>query len=103
MSPPIRPILFTLTDRTEIDTLRAAVEWYKSVVHGAQPLGTLTAMETKYVNEQWAEVCKEIARAQGVPAGSVSYWLNELAVNELRLAETALDEAAAAVAYGAQE
>ncbi len=100
MTPPIRPVLYSLTDRVDIATLRDGVEWYKRVVRGAEPLGMLTAIETRYVNEQWAEVCRDLAKVHGVPAGSLSYWLNELAVNELRLSETALEEGAAATAYG---
>lgn len=95
----MRPILFTLTERDEIVTLRDAVEWYKKVTRGAAPLGMLTGLETKYVNEQWAEVCKELAEVQAVPAGMLSYWLNELAINEIKLADTALEEGASAISY----
>lgn len=100
MTPPIRPILFTLTERDKIVTLRDAVEWYKKVVRGANPLGDLTAMEQKYVNGEWAQVIKELAEVQGVPSGMLSYWLNELSVNEIQLADTALEEATAAASYG---
>lgn len=100
MTPPMRPVLFTLTERAEIVTLRDAVNWYVRVYEGSGPLGMLTTMETRYVNEQWAEVCKELAEVQGVPAGMLSYWLNELAVNEIELARTATEEAAVATQYG---
>jgi hypothetical protein len=96
----MRPILFSLTERGNIKTLRDAVDWYRKVYAGTEPLGMLTETETQYVNGEWAQVMKELAEEQGVPAGMLSYWLNELAVNEIQLARTALEEATVATEYG---
>ncbi len=102
MTAPIRPLLFSLTDRKDITTLRDAVSWYKEVWRGTEPLGMLTARETQFVNEQWGVICRELADQQKVPAGMLSYWLDELAMNEIQLAETAEDESQAALEYGSQ-
>lgn len=100
MTPPMRPILFSLTERGEIKTLRDAVEWYKKVYKGTEPLGDLTKLELNYVNGQWGEVIKELSEAQGVPGGMLSYWLDELARTEVQLTRAAQDESEAAQQYG---
>ncbi len=99
MTPPLRPILHSITERGDILTLRDAVSWYKNVVKATEPLGDLTVLEQKYVNGEWAQLVKELAEAQGIPAGMLSYWLNELATNEITLARAAAEEAAAAMEY----
>ena len=91
--------MFTLTDRADVDTLRGAVEWYKAVYRGTEPLGDLTKLEQNYVNGEWAQLVRELAEVQGIPAGMLSYWLNELAVLELQLAKVAGEEAQAAQSY----
>ena len=96
---PLRPALFTITQRMGIVTLREAVEWYKRVYRETGPLGNLTGRETAYINEEWAELCKQVAESQGVPAGMLSYWLNELATNEIQLERTAQAEGIAAQEY----
>ena len=102
MTPPIRPAIYVLVDFVKEPaemTLREATEWFKQSVRGASPLGQLTAMEHNYMNQRWAELCKQLAVAQGIPAGMLSYFLGELAQTEIRLAETATLEATVAQAY----
>ena len=89
---PMRPILFTITQRMGIVTLRDAVEWYKRVYYETQPLGDLMGKELEYINQEWAAVCTELAETQGVPPGHLSYWLNELATGKINLAKAALEE-----------
>lgn len=100
MTPPMRPILFSLTERGDIKTLRDAVEWYKTLVRNTEPLGDLTQWEQKYVQEEWSQLIKDLAEAQGIPAGALSYWLDGLATSEITLAKTAQEESEAAQAYG---
>ncbi len=97
---PMRPVLFTITQRMGIVTLRQAVEWYKRVYEECAPLGDLTGRELAYVNEEWAELVKQLSEAQGVPSGHLSYWLNELATGEINLAKAAKEEGKAATDYG---
>jgi len=102
MTPPIRPAVHILVDLPEDPgtmTLRAAVEWWKNCIKGMKPLGMLTALEEKYMNQRWAGLVSAIAEVQKVPAGMLSYFLGELAQTELSLAETAATELNAAVSY----
>ena len=97
MTPPVRPILYTITERDDIVTLRGAVDWYKHVANEASDrMGDLTGLEIKYVNGEWGRLIKELAAAQGVPVGMLSYWLNELATNEIAVER----EASVALSYG---
>jgi len=102
MSPPIRPAIHALVDFDDPRkmTLREATEWFKQCVRGAEPLGMLTALEHKYMNERWSVLCKALADEQGIPSGMLSYFLGELAQTEIRLGETAATELEAAKAYG---
>lgn len=100
---PMRPILFTITQRMGIVTLRDAVEWYKRVWLDTRPLGDLMGKELEYINTEWAEVCKQIAESQGVPAGILSYWLDSLASQEIALAKASQEEGESAQAYNNPE
>jgi len=104
MTSPIRSTVHALVEFPWAEpgkiTLREATEWFKSFVRGSEPLGMLTAMEHKYANERWALLVKEVATHQGIPAGMLSYFLGELAQAEIKLADTAADELAAAQEYG---
>lgn len=104
MTPPIRPTIHSLVDFPWDEpvgkiTLRQAIEWFKRGVKGCEPLGMLTALEQKYMNERWAELCKLMAQVQGVPVGMLSYFLGEVAQAEIKLEDTALEESSAALQY----
>lgn len=99
MTSPIRTTIHTLVEFPKDPgdmTLREAAEWFKGCVRGAEPLGMLTALEHKYMNERYAELCKQLAVKQGVPAGMLSYFIGELAQTEIQLADTATEELEAA-------
>lgn len=86
MTPPIREVYFTVTafDRPKEEyTLRQALEWYKNTIRviASQQLVT-TALETKYLNEQWVVLVTAIADREGVPPGSLSYYLHGIAEAE---------------------
>lgn len=102
MTPPIRPAVHTLVDwegEPATWTLRQAIDWFKKVVRGFEPLGDITQMEKNYVDKRWAVLCTELAKAQGVPAGMLSYFLGETAQAEIKLKDTADAEFQAAVSY----
>ncbi len=97
MTTPIRTSIFVLTeleDEPEDMTLRQALEWFKRAARAQ--VGQLSAMEFKELNSTWAHLCKGIAKREGVPDGSLSYFLGELAQTELRLTEVVEEEAKAA-------
>lgn len=98
---PMRPILFTITTRQgDIVTIRDAVEWYKKVYIETSPLGDLTGKELEYVNGEFAQVMIELAKLQGVPAGHLSYMVNQIATDEINLAKAAFDEGESAMMEG---
>jgi len=100
MTAPIRPLFAQLTDFGSKEpaeySLREAIEWYKRCVKGARDSGVPTALESNLLNEQWVVLVKAIAERQGVPTGSLSYFLAELAKTEMHLLEIAQEEAEAA-------
>lgn len=95
MTPPIRQTVLVATGYdTEKDyTLREAIEWYKDAMGGLESLGPLTPMEVSHMNKGWIGLISRIASREGVPAGSLSFFLSELAVAEINLRETAAQEA----------
>ena len=103
MTPPIRPAVHALVDfsgEPETMTMRQAVEWWKSCVRAAEPLGQLTAMEERYMNTRWGVLIQAIATREQLPAGMLSYFLGELAQTEIKLKEVAEAELGAAMEYG---
>jgi hypothetical protein len=70
-------------------TLRQLVEYYKRVVRISAALGTPTDLEVKHITQAWIELCKMIAKREGVPAGFVNYFGTELARSEMRVLELA--------------
>jgi len=100
MTSPIRPLFVQLTDFGDKEpaeyTLREAIEWYKRCVRGAQDSGVPTVLESNLLNEQWVVLVTAIARGQGVPTGSLSYFLAEMANTEMHLLDIAKEEAEAA-------
>jgi hypothetical protein len=101
MTPPIRPKIYTLTEfpkEPEEMTLRDALQWFKRCVLDGD-LDTARPLEAKYLNERWAFLVGKVAEREGVPTGSLSYYLGELAQAEIDLAETAEIEASAAQMY----
>jgi hypothetical protein len=102
MTPPIRGTIHTLTEfpkeAAEL-TLREALEWWKRCIKHLQNDTPLTPLENKYLNERWAFLVNAVAEREGVPTGSLSYYLAELATAEIRLAEEAALEAEAATSY----
>ena len=101
MVTPVRPAVFTLCEwQKEAGkmTLREAVEWYKHVARA--DIGTPTGLEVEYLNKRWGALITEIAAREGVPAGLLSYMLNEIATQELKLMEVAKEETEVALSYG---
>lgn len=95
MTPPIRTDILVLTKFSGEPgdmTLRQMVDWFKRVIDGTEPLGMLTKLEHDYINEQYGLLCKEVAKAQGIPSGMLSYFVGELAQTELRLRNVAATE-----------
>ncbi len=92
---PIRPKIHALTqiDKDEDSlTLRDLMEWYKKSVR-AMSGDSLSAEEFKELNQRWVGLCDIIAKREDVPTGSLSYFLGELANAEIKLVETASQEA----------
>lgn len=103
MTPPIRPAVHALVEfsaEPEQMSLRDAIEWWKSCVRAAEPLGQLTAQEEKYMNQRWGVLINAVAKREKLPAGMLSYFLGETAQTEIRLKEVAEDELHAATEYG---
>lgn len=97
MTTPIRASIHVLGEFSKDDedmTIRDAIEWFKRAVRGTT--GELSAMEHRELNGRWAHLAEVIAKREGVPAGSLSYFMGELAQTEIRLADTVADEAEAA-------
>ena len=97
MTTPIRASIHVLGEYPmdeEDMTIRDAIEWFKKAVRGAT--GELSALEHKELNGRWAHLAEVISKREGVPAGSLSYFMGELAQTEIRLADTVADEANAA-------
>lgn len=93
---PIRGDVFVACEwevEPEKATLRQALEWWKRaqqiMLHMVETYGSLTAAESRYVNERWAALCRAVAEREGVPAGALSYFLGELAGAEMRALEVA--------------
>lgn len=91
MTPPIRPIVHTVTGLFEPEewTLREVVEWYKKVVRATKSLGTLTKLELKQVDTSWTELTNVIARRERIPSGWLAYMCGELAKSEMQAARLA--------------
>lgn len=97
MAQPIRPRVYALTEfekEPEQMTLRDCLEWYKGVIRGVE--GIIRGLESKYLNERWAFLVDAVAKREGVPTGSLSYYLAELAQAELDLQAVGQAEAEAA-------
>jgi len=94
MDGNVRTIVYTVSDygdkEPEEFTLRDAVEWFKKV---GREVPEANFAEQKYLNQRWAHMCTVIAKREGVPPGYMSYLLNELAVNELQMTNSAVVEA----------
>lgn len=101
MVSPVRKVVHQLC-KLEKDagamTLREAVEWYKKVARAA--IGTPTGAEVEYLNKFWGSLITDIATREGIPAGFLSYVLDEIANQELRLLETVKEETEVALKYG---
>ncbi len=98
MTPPIRETVHIAAgwDITQDYTLREAIEWYKSALTALGTLGPLTAMEVAHINKSWVDMAYTISSKQGVPAGSLSYYLAELATTEMSLTEQVIADSQAA-------
>lgn len=82
-------------DEPEKFTIREAIEWWKRCVRASENLGQATSMEIRYMNERWVGLVAAIAEREGVPTGSLSYFMGELATAEMRalhLAKEAAEE-----------
>lgn len=71
-------------------TLRGLIEWYKEQIR-VQP-HDLTTEESAYIDTNWGHAVKALAEAHALPAGSLSYFLGELAVREHAMPEVAAEE-----------
>lgn len=101
MTPPIRGTIHTLTEFAKPEdemTLRDALEWWKRCIKHLDG-ELLNQLEQKYLNERWVFLVSAIAKREGVPTGSLSYYLAELAGAEVRLAAEAELESQAAQMY----
>lgn len=98
MSPPIRQSVHVAAEyKTDEDwTLREAIEWYKNTVRGLSDIGPLSALEVSHLNKSWVAVCHAISEQQGIPAGSISFFLHEIAMAEISLVDMAAAESEAA-------
>lgn len=87
---PIRAIVYTVCEPVENPTLRQLVEWSKRVVEavGDDP----SPQELKYIQQQWGEMVTDKAAKEQIPAGTLSYMLQEIQVSEQRLVEQALQD-----------
>ena len=97
MTAPIRATIHALTqfDKEPGEmTLRDCLQWWKRTVVVLEGQ-TLSGMETKELNGRWAFLCNAVAEREGVPTGSISYFLGELAQAELALKAAGEAEAAA--------
>lgn len=90
---PIRKAVDRLTADPEPLTLRGLVEWYKAI--GRSDLLPLTADERQYVDARWSYLVQKLATQERVPVGWLSAAISDLAQYELRLLQTAMNEAAA--------
>jgi hypothetical protein len=74
------------------------MEWWKRCIRHLRG-ELLNQLENKYLNERWAYLVDAVAKREQVPTGSLSYYLAELAMAEISLAEEAELESQAAQAY----
>ncbi len=87
MTAPIRATIHALTVFSKEPgemTLRDCLQWWKRAVETLEGT-TLSSMEEKELNERWAFLCNAVAGREGVPTGSISYFLGELAQAEMTL------------------
>ncbi len=94
MTTPIRQSIFVLAELPEEPenmTIREAIEWFKRAAKA--PVTELNGMEIKELNGVWGHLCSRLAEREGIPSGSLSYFMGELAQTEMHLAETATREA----------
>lgn len=95
MTSPIRPEVFALTELPKLAaemTLRDALEWFKGSVRKLTG-ASLRPLERRELDGAWVSLVNAIAEREGVPTGSLSYYLGELATAEMRLVETVIQEA----------
>ena len=98
MSPPIRESVHLVAayKTDEAWQLREAIEWYKNTVRGLSDLGMLTPLEVSHLEKSWVSITQAIGEQEGVNPGSISYFLAEIAMAEIRLLDVASAEAEAA-------
>ncbi len=87
MTSPIRALVHTVSAFTKPEaeyTLRECIQWWKRAMQTLEGVA-LSSMEQKELNQRWAHLCGAVAGREGVPTGSVSYFLGELAQAELAL------------------
>ena len=90
MTSPIRALVHAITEFPKEPgrfTLRDCLQWWKRAVETLEGT-TLSSLETKELNERWAFLCNAVAEREGVPTGSISYFLGELAQAEMTLKAT---------------
>lgn len=101
MVAPVRSSIHVLSEYPKEAaemTLRDCLEWFKKAVKDLDG-EDLRPLEQRYLNERWAHLVDQVANREGVPTGSLSYYLGELAHAEVNLAETAEQESQAAQMY----
>ncbi len=87
MTAPIRALVHAITELPKEPgemTLRDCLQWWKRAVETLEG-AALSSMETKELDQTWAFLCNAVAEREGVPTGSISYFLGELAQAEMAL------------------
>ena len=90
---PIRAVVYTATEPIENPTLRQLVEWSKGVV---DVVDDPSPQELSYIQQAWAAMVSAKAESEGIPAGHLSYMLQELQIAEQRVLEQAFRDATGA-------
>ncbi len=96
MTSPIRATIHALVEYPKEPgemTLRDCLQWWKRAVETLEGVA-LSSMEQKELDTCWAFLCNAVAEREGVPTGSMSYFLGELARAEMTLKATGDAEAA---------
>ena len=78
----------------EAVTIRTVTDWHKRMTRLA---AQTTAEEQKYIDQRWVALVTQLAQAEGVPVGWLSWAVSQLAEYELRLLATASAEGEVAV------
>jgi hypothetical protein len=94
---PIRPSIFSVVEFPKGEdemTMRDIIEWTKVTTRTLESAaGIPTQEEAIYVNKRFGQLCEALAKSQGVSAGHLGYFINEIVNTEMQLLATAAQEA----------